>query len=76
MDSDFTSNDLLQLLYNEVPAEKAATMREAIRNDYYLNARYQELRDGIFALPKATFAPSARAIKNILNKSMLPSGVA
>ena len=76
MDSDFTPNDLLQLLYNEVPAEKATAMREAIANDYFLNAQYRELREGIQAVPKATFTPSKKAIQNILNRSMLAPSIA
>lgn len=69
MDTAFTSNDLLQLLYNEVPAQKAAEIQQALKANYYLMEQYQELREGIRVLPKATFAPSKNAIQNILNKS-------
>lgn len=76
MDTDYTSNDLLQLLYNEVSDQKAEEMQQAIKANYFLREQYQELRDGFLMLPKATFSPSKLAIQNILSRSAHTSIVA
>jgi hypothetical protein len=69
MDKNFTSNDLVRLLYSETSPAEAADMRQAMKTDINLKEDYIEMREAFAILPKATFNPSKNAIQNILRYS-------
>jgi hypothetical protein len=69
MDKNFTSNDLVRLLYSEVTPNEAADIRQAMKADINLKEDYNEMREAFAVIPKATFSPSRNAIQNILRYS-------
>ncbi len=69
MDKNFTSENLIELLYNEAPKHEAAEIRQAMKTNLALGEEYTELREAYEALPKAKFNPSRNAIQNILRYS-------
>lgn len=69
MDKNFTSENLVQLLYNETSVKEAQEIKDAMRSNENLREEYHELRDAYMALPKATFSPSKSTIQNILRYS-------
>jgi hypothetical protein len=69
MDKDFTSNDLVRLIYSEVSPNEAADLRQAMKTDLNLKEDYIEMREALAMMPKATFSPSKNAIQNILRYS-------
>ena len=69
MDKNFTSNDLVRLLYSEVTPNEATDIRQAMKSDINLREDYNEMREAFVVIPKATFSPSRSAIQNILRYS-------
>lgn len=69
MDKNFTSENLVQLLYHETSAKEAQEIQDAMRSTKSLRDEYKELKEAYDMLPKATFSPSKNAIQNILRYS-------
>jgi len=66
MQKDFTLEDLVSLLYDEVDASKRLAMYEALDAQPALLSEFQQLAEAKQRLPKVTFSPSENTIKNIL----------
>ncbi|MEM1326622.1 MAG: hypothetical protein AAGI23_11740 [Bacteroidota bacterium] len=66
MHNNFTTNDLIALLYNELDTSRRLSLYEALEEQPALMAEYQELMSAKQQLPKALFSPSDKAISNIL----------
>lgn len=71
MTQNFTLNDLIRLVYKETSAEEEFSVREEISSDWEIREVHEELEYAKNQLPKATFAPSEKSIKNILHYSKL-----
>jgi hypothetical protein len=66
MQHNFTTNDLIALLYNELDTSKRLSLYEALEEQPALMAEYEQLAKAHQQLPKALFSPSDQAISNIL----------
>lgn len=69
MNKNFTSNDLVQFIYQELSTAENVAIKDAIASDVMLREAYQELSAAHSVLPKAKFSPSRSAIQNILKYS-------
>ncbi len=69
MKQKFTSDDLVNYLYNEVGATKRLAMDEALCENLELREEYRSLREAYQQLPKVTFRPSSPSIHRILKYS-------
>ncbi len=69
MFEQYTSDDLVQMLYLELPLEAAAALRQAMAADHRLAARFASLRKAKRAMPKVTFDPSPAVLSRILQYS-------
>lgn len=69
MKQNFTKNDLVRFIYNETSNPETNQLIDAINSDDEFYAQYAELKSAKSLLPKATFAPTPRAIQNILRYS-------
>ena len=69
MKQSFTNNDLVRYIYKETSLADTLAIQEALLVDAALFENYQTLMSGYIELPKATFAPTASALQNILNYS-------
>lgn len=65
----YTSDDLVQMLYLELPQEAAVALKQAMAADRRLAARFTALRKAKRAMPKVTFDPSPAVISRILQYS-------
>lgn len=69
MKQNFTLNDLTRFVYNETTIFENEKIVEALNSDNELYAQFENLQIGKEMLPKVTFAPTTKAIDNILRYS-------
>jgi len=69
MKQNFTLNDLTRFVYNETTVFENEQIVEALNSDNELYTQFENLQVGKRMLPKVTFAPTSRAIDNILRYS-------
>ena len=62
----FTHNELIQYVYNELPAELTTPLEKALKSDHALAGNCAELLASKRALDKLRPEPSALCISNIL----------
>ena len=65
----FTHNELIQYVYNELPAELTAPLEKALQTDHTLAENCAELLASKRTLDKLRPEPSAASISNILTYS-------
>lgn len=63
---NFTTEDLLQYLYQETSKEKSAAIKEALATDWSLNEVFQTLKAGINKLDEISFSPRSKTIANLM----------
>jgi hypothetical protein len=64
----FTTEDLLQYLYNETSADKSAAIKSALNTDWTLRERLEKLSTSRNQLNKIPLmAPNKRTLNNIFN---------
>jgi hypothetical protein len=63
----FTSEELVQYLYNESPPEKNGNIRLALEHDWNLREKYELMKHAQKRLGAAMFSPSKRSIDHILH---------
>ncbi|WP_226389709.1 hypothetical protein [Penaeicola halotolerans] len=61
-----TPNEILRLLYDDLPASEAAACEEAIAADPMLKEEYSALKSAKDALDQLNLEPSAASIAKIL----------
>ena len=66
MTKTFTHNELIQYVYNELPAELKAPLEKALQSDHALAGNCAELLAAKRNLDKLRPEPSAESINNIL----------
>lgn len=66
MQQQFTPNHLVRFIYKETSAAETLAIDHALQHNDALWAEYESLQQGYRHLPKATFSPSKKALKNIL----------
>ena len=74
MTHNYTSNQILLYIYNELPALEHLEAEYAIEHDDEWKATYERFTTTLkTALPKIQFFPRHRVVKSILNYSRLAS---
>lgn len=63
----FTTEDLLQFLYNETSIEKKAAIKAALETDWNLREEYELLSATKSQLKSVSYSPSQKILDNILN---------
>ena len=62
----FTSEDLIQFVYNEASLQKTAAIKLALETDWSLRDKYDEILSAHKTLGKRIFSPRQEAIDKIL----------
>lgn len=62
----FTPEEMLRYLYNEMNAEEASKMKQAIESDWTLQEEFESLRQSLSTLDSLHYAPRAKAVRSIL----------
>lgn len=71
MKQNFTLNDLTRFVYRETSETENAQITDALNVDNELYTQLETLETAKAMLPKVTFAPTDRAVNNILRYSQL-----
>lgn len=71
MTQNYTLDDLVRLIYKEASTTERLSMEIDLDRDYELREELKDLQFAASQLPKCTFAPSEKSIKNILDYSKL-----
>lgn len=66
MKHTFTSNHLIQHLYNELDYLNELAMQQALKQDDVLRRKYERFKATKNRLKKVTKEPSAKTLQNIL----------
>lgn len=64
---NFTSDDLLQYLYQETSTEKSAAIKEALESDWSLTEVYQALVKDRKRLDEVNYSPRSKTIADIMS---------
>jgi beta-galactosidase GanA len=64
---NFTSEDLIQYLYNETSSKTTAEIKEALEKDYSLREKLEVITSAQKRLEALTLSPRKKTIENILN---------
>jgi hypothetical protein len=62
----FTPEDMLRYLYNEMSADDAANLKQAMENDWSLREEFESLRQSLSALDSLHYAPRSQSVNSIL----------
>jgi len=66
--NNFTTDDLLQFLYNETTNEQSAAIREALQTDWSLQEKMQKLKTSLSHLDEvAIVSPRIEVLEKIFN---------
>ena len=63
---NFTTEDLIQLAYNETSLNKSDAIKLAMETDWELREQYNEILAAQQNLEKITLSPRKKAVDNIL----------
>ncbi len=67
MTSFFTTEELIEYLYNEASQEKRAAIEAALRYDWSLREKLEVLRSSSAALTCEKLSPRPESVMNVLN---------
>jgi hypothetical protein len=67
----FTSEELLEFLFQETSAEKTEQIVQALEEDWNLKEEYNQISEAKEELSSVSFSPSQKTIHNILNYARL-----
>lgn len=62
----FTTEDLIQYVYNETSQQKTAAIKVAIESDWSIREKYEEIISAHQSLEKINLSPRKKAVDNIL----------
>lgn len=62
----FTSEDLIQYVYNETSIQKSAAIREALETDWILKEKYDDIISAHSTLEKLSLSPRKQVVDRIL----------
>jgi len=65
--TNFTPEDLLLYLYNEVSATQAIAIEDALQKDWTLREKFNVLKASMHRLDKITESPRTEVVLNVLN---------
>jgi len=65
--TNFTPEDLLLYLYNEVSTTQAAAIEDALQKDWTLREKLNVLKASMQRLDKITESPRTEVVLNVLN---------
>jgi len=68
----FTTEDLLEFLYQETSPEKTAAIKAALENDWILSEKLELLSNTSQQIEKINYSPSKKTIDYILNYAKNP----
>jgi len=75
MTQNYTLKDLVRLVYKDTTTSESLYLADAMESDYSLREEYHVLQEAASQLPKVTFAPSEKCIKEILQYSRRTSAL-
>lgn len=64
---NFTTEDLLQYLYQETSIEESAAISEALESDWKLKEAFQQLEESVKNLNEAQYSPRSKTIAKIMS---------
>jgi hypothetical protein len=64
---NFTTEDLLQYLYQETSIEKSAAISEALESDWKLKEAFQLIEESVKNLTGAQYSPRSKTIADIMS---------
>ena len=62
----FTTEDLIQYVYNETSQQKTAAIKVALESDWSLREKYDEIMSAHQSLEILNLSPRKKAVDNIL----------
>lgn len=62
----FTSEDLIQYVYNETSIQKTAAIKAALESDWILKEKYVDIMSAHSALEKVSLSPRKQVVDRIL----------
>jgi hypothetical protein len=62
----FTTEDLIQYVYNETSQQKTAAIKVALESDWSLREKFDEITSAYQSLEKLNLSPRKKAVDNIL----------
>lgn len=65
--TNFTPEDLLLYLYNEVSATQASAIEDALQKDWTLREKFNVLKASMQRLDKITESPRTEVVLSVLN---------
>jgi hypothetical protein len=63
----FTQEELVQYLYNETSAQKAADIEAALSSDWMLHEKFEVLQHSVQALNTPLESPRTEVLFNVMN---------
>lgn len=69
MDSNYTKQDLILFLYNEMDKDKAAALRNELSKNELLNKEYQQLKETHSLLSKEKHDPHDTSVNMVMDYS-------
>jgi hypothetical protein len=64
--NNFTPEDMIRYLYNEMTAEEAQTLKRALEADWSLKEKFEVLNQAISSLDTLHYSPRPKAIDAIM----------
>lgn len=64
--NNFTPEDMIRFLYNEMNAEEKNALLRALETDWALREKFEVLKEAIKSLDTLTFSPRPQAILSIM----------
>lgn len=65
--TNFTTEDMIRFLYNELQQEAANEFNEALAKDWNLKERFKALQEAMTGLEGVQFSPSSKVLDNIMH---------
>jgi hypothetical protein len=62
----FTTEDLIQFVYNETSQQKSAAIKAALESDWSLREKYDEILSAHKSLEKVTLSPRKKTVDAIM----------
>ncbi|MFZ9661681.1 MAG: hypothetical protein ACO29O_07365 [Chitinophagaceae bacterium] len=65
--TNFTTEDMIRFLYNELQQEAADEFNEALAKDWNLKERFKALQEAMTGLEGVQFSPSNKVLDSIMH---------
>lgn len=73
---NYTTENLIQYLYNETSAKETKAIEKALQTDWNLSKQFEELKDSQQALNKLVVSPRPQSVAAILNYAQTSTEIA